>query len=106
FLENHVEGVTFQPYRSGGTAPASTVESRVDSADPVAGESHFFLAVCAHRPQIGSPTFVYIPRTANVLREREHHIALLETEIAAKNSWLDKAQQDLAEFDRQHRQLL
>ena len=106
FLENHVEGVTFQPHQPGGTAPASTVESRVDSGDPVAGESHFFLAVCAHRPQIGSPTFVYIPRTANVLRERERHIALLQTEIATKNGWLEKAQQDLAEFDRQHRQLL
>jgi SAM-dependent methyltransferase len=106
FLENHVEGVTFQPYQPGGAAFASTVEARVDSADPAAGESHFFLAVCAHRPQIGSPTFVYIPRTANVLREREHHIALLETEIATKNGWLEKAQQDLAEFDRQHQQLL
>jgi SAM-dependent methyltransferase len=106
FLENHVEGVTFQPHHPGGTACASTVESRVDSADPVAGESHFFLAVCAHRPQIGSPTFVYIPRTANVLRERERHIALLETELATKNGWLEKALRDLAEFDRQHQQLL
>ncbi|MGA2117410.1 MAG: methyltransferase domain-containing protein [Bryobacteraceae bacterium] len=106
FLENHVEGVIFQPFQSGGTACASTVESRVDSADPVAGESHFFLAVCAHRPQIGSPTFVYIPRTANVLRERERHIALLETELATKNVWLEKALRDLAEFDRQHKHLL
>jgi len=106
FLENHVEGVTFQPHRPAGLASASTVESRVDFTDPAASESHFFLAVCAHRPQIGSPTFVYIPRTANVLRERERHIALLETEIATKNGWLEKAQQDLAEFDRQHRQLL
>jgi len=106
FLENHVEGVTFQPHQPGGTAPASTVESRVDSGDPVAAESHFFLAVCAHRPQIGSPTFVYIPRTANVLRERERHIALLETEIATKDGWMEKVKQDLAEFDRQHQQLL
>ncbi|MGP8247968.1 MAG: methyltransferase domain-containing protein [Bryobacteraceae bacterium] len=106
FLENHVEGVTFQPHQPGGAAIATTVESRVDSTGPVAAESHFFLAVCAHRPQIGSPTFVYIPRTANVLRERERHIALLETEIATKNGWLEKAQHDLAEFDRQHQQLL
>ena len=38
-------------------------------------ESHFFVAVCAHRPQIGNPTFLYVPRVANVLRERERHIA-------------------------------
>ena len=101
FLENHVEGVTFQPHEAG-----ETVEARVDSAEPVPDESHFFIAVCAHRPQIGNPTFLYVPRTANVLREREHHIAKLEGELATKDEWLDKAQLDLAEFDREHQKLL
>ena len=101
FLENHVEGVTFQPHEAG-----HTVEARVDTAAPVPDESHFFLAVCAHRPQIGNPTFLYVPRTANVLREREHHIAKLEGELATKDKWLDKAQLDLAEFDREHQKLL
>ena len=101
FLENHVEGVTFQPHQAG-----DTVETRVDAGDPLPDESHFFVAVCAHRPQVGNPTFVYVPRTANVLRERERHIALLDAELAQKNQWLEKAQQDLAEFDRQQRKLL
>ena len=101
FLENHVEGVTFQPHE-----PGQTVEVRVDAEAAVPDESHFFLAVCAHRPQMGNPTFVYIPRTGNVLREREHHIAALEGELQLKNGWLQKAQQDLAEFDRQHQELL
>jgi SAM-dependent methyltransferase len=101
FLENHVEGVTFQPHEAGGT-----VEARVDCAEPVPDESHFFIAVCAHRPQIGNPTFLYVPRVANVLRERERHIAKLEGELATKDQWLDKAQLDLAEFDREHQKLL
>ena len=101
FLENHVEGVTFQPHESG-----HTVEARVDAAEPVPGESHFFIAVCAHRPQIGNPTFLYVPRVANVLRERERHIGKLEGELATKDQWLDKAQADLAEFDREHQKLL
>ena len=101
FLENHVEGVTFQPHESG-----HTVEARVDAAEPVPDESHFFVAVCAHRPQIGNPTFLYVPRVANVLRERERHIAKLEGELATKDQWLDKAQADLAEFDREHQKLL
>jgi ubiquinone biosynthesis O-methyltransferase len=101
FLENHIEGVTFQPHESG-----HTVETRVDSAEPVPDESHFFVAVCAHRPQIGNPTFLYVPRVANVLRERERHIAKLEGELATKDQWLDKAQADLAEFDREHQKLL
>ena len=57
-------------------------------------ESHFFVAVCAHRPQIGNPTFLYVPRVANVLRERERHIAKLEGELATKDQWLDKAHRD------------
>jgi septal ring factor EnvC (AmiA/AmiB activator) len=82
------------------------VEARVDTAAPVPDESHFFLAVCAHRPQVGNPTFLYVPRVANVLRERERHIAKLEGELATKDGWLDKAQLDLAEFDREHQKLL
>ncbi len=101
FLENHVEGVTFQPHE-----PGHTVEVRVDAGEPAPEESHFFVAVCAHRPQVGNPTFVYVPRAGNVLREREHHIALLEQELADKHAWWEKAQQDLAEFDREHQKLL
>lgn len=73
FLENHVGGVTFQPHE-----PGNTVEVRVDAGEPAPNDSHFFVAVCAHRPQIGNPTFVYVPRAANVLRERERHITLLD----------------------------
>ena len=101
FLENHVEAVAFQPHE-----PGHTVDARVDTTDPVPAESHFFVAVCARRPQLGNPTYVYVPRAANVLREREHHIAALEGELATKDQWLDKAQQDLAEFDREHQKLL
>jgi SAM-dependent methyltransferase len=93
FLENHVEGVTFQPHE-----PGNTVEVRVDAAEPAPQESHFFVAICAHRPHIGNPTFVYVPRAANVLRERERHINLLEHELETKNGWLEQAQRDLAEL--------
>ena len=97
FLENHVEGFTFQPHESGSTA-----EVRVDAGEAAPDESHFFVAVCANRPQIGNPTYVYVPRAANVLRERERHIALLEKELEDKNKWLADAQRDLAEMTRQY----
>jgi SAM-dependent methyltransferase len=86
YLENHVGGMTFQPHE-----PGNTVEVRVDAGEPAPDDSHFFVAVCAPRPQLGNPTFVYVPRAANVLREREKHIALLEGELATKNQWLEKA---------------
>jgi ubiquinone biosynthesis O-methyltransferase len=100
FLENHVEGFTFQPYEAGSTA-----EVRVDAGDPAPDESHFFVAVCANRPQTGNPTFVYVPRAANVLRERERHIDLLQRELDEKNGWLADAQRDLAEMTRQYARL-
>jgi SAM-dependent methyltransferase len=110
FLENHVEGITFQPHHVGNTYEAgntheagNTVDARVDSGTPVAEESHFFVAVCAHGPQAGNSTFIYVPRAANVLRERERHIAKLEKELARKDQWLGQAQRDLAEFDLQHK---
>ena len=101
YLENHVEGVTFQPQENG-----HTVEARVDAGETVPDESHFFVAVCAHRPQVGNPTFVYVPRAANVLRERERHIAKLEGELATKDKWLNESQAALAEFDLEHQKLL
>jgi SAM-dependent methyltransferase len=100
YLENHVAGFTFQPHESGSTA-----EVRVDSGDPSPDESHFFVAVCANRPQTGNPTYVYIPRTANVLREREHHIGLLQKELDEKNQWLAGAQSDLVVMTRQYAKL-
>lgn len=101
FLENHVEGVVFQPVDGGDTA-----DVRVDGAEAAAAASHFFVAVCAHRPQVGNPTFVFVPRTGNVLREREHHIALLENELVVKNDWLEKAKQELADLNLDHQKLL
>lgn len=100
FLENHVEGVVFQPVEAEGTA-----EVRVDGGVSPPAESHFFVAVCAHRPQTGHPTFVYVPSAANVLREREIHIALLEAELRQKNDWLEDAKRDLADLNHQHRKL-
>jgi len=94
FLENHVEALAFQP-----DAPDSAVEARVETGQARPEEASFFVAVCAHRPQLGHPTFVYVPAAANVLRERERHIAKLERELAAKNEWL-------AESARRHGELL
>ena len=100
FLENHVDGVVFRPVEMGETA-----EVRVDDGEARPAEAHFFVAVCAHRPQTGNPTFVFIPNAGNVLRERETHIALLEGELRQKDDWLERAKGELAELDEAHRKL-
>ena len=100
FLENHVEGVAFQPCHAGDTS-----EVRVDAAEAAPGDAHFFVAVCAHQPQVGNPTFVYVPKAANVLRERERHISLLEQEVETKNRWLTQAQAEHEKLLALHGQL-
>jgi SAM-dependent methyltransferase len=104
FLENHAEGVVFQP--AGAVPFESSADVRVDDARCSPAESHFFVAVCASRPQTGAPTFVYVPRVANVLRERERHIELLETELETKNQWLEKTTGDLAQLNADHQAVL
>jgi DNA repair exonuclease SbcCD ATPase subunit len=101
FLENHMEGVTFQPQEAG-----TMVDIKIEAGQAVPDESHFFIAVCAHRPQLGNPTFVYVPRAANVLRERERHIGKLEGELAQKDEWLGKSQRELADVNAQHTQAI
>ena len=100
FLENHVAGFTFQPQEKSYTA-----EVRVDAGEAAPDESHFFVAVCANRPQTGNPTFVYVPRAANVLRERERHIGLLQSELEDKNRWLAESQRDRSEMAAQYAKL-
>jgi len=89
FLENHADTVVFSPREARG------VRTRVEETKSEPEEAHFFLAVCSKRPLHGAPAFVYVPRTANVLREREQHIALLRSEVQQKESWLASTTRDL-----------
>jgi ubiquinone/menaquinone biosynthesis C-methylase UbiE len=86
FLQNHVEAISFQPI-SGATVLAA--ETAPDSKAATPEESHFFVAVCALTHQTGAPQYLYLPTATNVLREREHHIAKLETELNQKDTWLE-----------------
>jgi SAM-dependent methyltransferase len=98
YLENHVEGVTFEP-----CGPYQTVEARLGGGEPAPEEAHFFVAVCGERLDPRHAAHVYVPRAANVLRERGRHIKLLEEEIATKNNWLDRALREHEELLAAHR---
>lgn len=85
FLQNHAGSLVIRP----ALAPLTHGELRVEPAEAEPENSHFFIAVCASVTQTGSPTFVYLPAAANVLREREHHIDKLEAELQQKSTWLN-----------------
>ncbi|MCS6951460.1 MAG: methyltransferase domain-containing protein [Bryobacterales bacterium] len=95
FLQNHGAAVVFSP-----TGPCAAVEARLEAAEPDPEQAHFFLAVCACAPQTGTPTFVYVPSRANLLRERQLHIARLESELDALRRKHLALQQELEEHNR------
>lgn len=100
FVQNHSSGVVFLPLEASAGS-----ELRLEQNKPNPAEAHFFVAVCAARPLLGAPAFIYLPTTANVLREREHHIARLEGELVTKNEWLTKAQAEHQQLVEQYRGL-
>jgi len=99
FLQDHTEGLLFQAVGSRGSA-----EVRMEGQDPAPQSSNFYIAVCAMSPQTGSPTFVYLPATGNVLRERGIHISRLESELQTKDTWLAESRQQHQELVAMFRQ--
>lgn len=99
FVQNHADCLVIRP----ALAPLSQGELRLEPAGAEPQQSHFFVAVCALTAQTGTPTFVYLPATANVLREREHHIGKLEAELEQKTGWLDDLKADHSRLVDQYR---
>ena len=93
FLENHADALVFTGEQFQG------IRARLETADPAPDEAHFFLAVCSQRPLHGSQAFVYLPSSANLLREREKHIGLLQGEVNKRDEWLAAARVELDKFD-------
>jgi septal ring factor EnvC (AmiA/AmiB activator) len=56
--------------------------------------ANFFIGVCSCAPLPQLSSFLYAPRAANLLREREEHIRLLERELAQVRTWLDQTTSD------------
>lgn len=97
FVQNHAAGVVFQPVRASTGA-----DFKLESGAPDPDSAHFFIAVCAATPQTGGSSFIYLPTSANVLREREVHIARLEAEVAQKTEWLTASQRDHQQLVKLH----
>jgi SAM-dependent methyltransferase len=94
FLQNHTDAIAFTPLDTRG------IKIRLEPSEARPAEAHFFVAVCSQQPLYGSPAFVYMPGTGNVLRDREHHIDLLEGELRKKTGWLEKTARELEELTR------
>lgn len=90
FLQNHGEALTFHP--ANGFGP---VEGRIESGSGTASAAHFFVALCSRSAQASHSSFVFVPRVANVLRERERHIELLAKQVTEALNQRDQLHQAL-----------
>jgi SAM-dependent methyltransferase len=72
--QNHQECVLFAGEQESGAGLSSLGEA------PDLREAHFFVAVCARQP-VEIPLFAYMPTSGNLLRERDHYIRSLNSEL-------------------------
>jgi ubiquinone/menaquinone biosynthesis C-methylase UbiE len=76
-LQNRVESFAFHPANAFWPA-----EARIDGGGGNAGDAHFLIGLCSFGPLPEPRSFVYVPKAANILREREQHLQLLENQLA------------------------
>jgi SAM-dependent methyltransferase len=99
-LQNRLDAIAFY-----GLNPSRHADSLVDGACGTPSEANFFVAICSHTPLPLVEPFIYIPKASNLLRERERHIALLETELAQINTWLAQTTDDRDQLLHRHASL-
>jgi len=98
-LQNRVESFAFHPPRT--FCPADV---RIDSGGGNAAEANFLIAMCSFGRLPDPQSFVYVPKAANILREREQHVQLLEQQLARTKKWLAEAQTERDTLLELHRQ--
>jgi SAM-dependent methyltransferase len=99
WTQNHSEAIAFVP----ASASNGVLDAPADSAPE---HAHFFLAACSRSPIAETRAFAWLPSPANALRERLHHISLLESEIEQKNKWLADAAESHAKLQEAHEEAL
>ena len=93
--QNHAEAIAFLPSVSSAGALDATPDQTPESA-------HFFLAACSLSPLPPCAAFAYLPKSGNILREREHHIALLRGELEQKTGWLNDLEKNHTDLVQKH----
>jgi SAM-dependent methyltransferase len=99
-FQDHVEAFAFYDGTQVDNAQADLARP---SGDPEA--ANFFIGFCSCAPLPQLPAFLYAPRAANLLREREEHIRLLEYELTQVRAWLDQTTSERNELLTVHAQL-
>ncbi len=95
-FQDRVEAFAFY---DGSQTPGTEAELARPSGDPET--ANFFIGICSSAPLPQLSSFLYVPRAGNLLREREHHIRLLERELTQVRTWLDETTADRNRLQKQ-----
>jgi SAM-dependent methyltransferase len=98
-IQNRVECFAF------ATTPLSPADARIDGDSGSVDQAHFFIALCSGTNLPDARSFIYVPQSANLLREREHHIRLLNEELRTTHDWLTQTQEDRNRLLERHTEL-
>ena len=99
-IQDHADAFAFYDSAAAGPAQAEIAQA---AAEPEA--ANFFIGICSLSPLPEISPLVYLPKAANLLREREQHIRLLEQELAQVRAWLDQTTHDRNELLAAHTDL-
>ncbi len=77
-----------------GARGIQELNTRIDAGDGNPDDAHFFVAVCGIESDPRPRSFIYVPSAANLLREREQHIKLLQDELRLTKNTLADLQAD------------
>lgn len=98
WTQNHAEAIVFAPQD-----PVIAAVEASGSNDPA--KAHFYLAACSQSPIAANDLFAWLPSSANVLRERELHIAKLNDELEKKDVWLRQTIEAHSQLHTRHEAL-
>ena len=97
YLQNRLEAVAFY-----AADRYTTAESVIAQSAGAAADANFFIGICSVEDPVQAPALVYVPKAANLLREREHHIRLLEAELQQNQTWVEEITGDRNRLLKQH----
>ncbi len=94
-MQNRAEAFAFHPEKAFWPA-----DGRIDGGNGSARDAHFFVAVCSHQAVFDERSFIFVPRAANMLRERERHVIAVEGRLEAARAALRVQKAELEEHNR------
>jgi len=98
FVQNHAAAISFFPLDRGqagaGRGEAGFGPGEAAAAGAAPDEPHFLVALASRQQVPAAEPYVFVPSSANVLRQRETHIGALEKELAGGTSGIRQLQKE------------